>query len=155
MAYVQLNITQRCSLGGVASPVLSNIYLDRLDKFVETVLIPEYTRGARRARNTAYCEVENAVARARRRGDRSAVRQLRQQQRGLPSGDPQDSGFRRLRYARYADDHLLGFTGPKAEAEEIKQRLAQFLRDDCQAPGLMETKLFGFQGCGEWVGHRV
>ena len=31
---------------------------------------------------------------------------------------------------RYADDHLLGFTGPKAEAEEIKQRLARFLRDE-------------------------
>jgi len=33
-------------------------------------------------------------------------------------------------YCRYADDHLLGFTGPKAEAEEIKQRLAELLRDD-------------------------
>ncbi|MET8047864.1 group II intron reverse transcriptase/maturase [Streptosporangium sp. NPDC005286] len=44
--------------------------------------------------------------------------------------DPHDPGFRRLRYVRYCDDHLLGFTGPKAEAEEIKQRLAQFLRDD-------------------------
>ena len=31
---------------------------------------------------------------------------------------------------RYADDHLLGFTGPRAEAEQIKQRLAAFLRDD-------------------------
>ena len=31
--------------GGVVSPVLSNIYLHRLDDFVETVLIPEYTRG--------------------------------------------------------------------------------------------------------------
>ena len=27
--------------GGVVSPILSNIYLDRLDKFVETVLIPD------------------------------------------------------------------------------------------------------------------
>jgi retron-type reverse transcriptase len=35
--------------GGVASPVLSNIYLNRLDTFVETVLIPEYTRGTSRA----------------------------------------------------------------------------------------------------------
>ena len=50
--------------------------------------------------------------------------------RSLPSADPNDPGYRRLRYMRYADDHLLGFTGPKAEAEEIKQRLAQFLRDD-------------------------
>ena len=43
--------------GGVVSPILSNIYLDRLDKFVETVLIPEYTRGERRAANPDYREV--------------------------------------------------------------------------------------------------
>src|SRR5512132_3257206 len=40
--------------GGVVSPVLSSIYLDRLDSFVETVLIPEYTRGAGKAVNPAY-----------------------------------------------------------------------------------------------------
>ena len=40
--------------GGVASPILSSIYLHKLDEFVETVLIPEYTRGDRRARNPAY-----------------------------------------------------------------------------------------------------
>ena len=40
-----------------------------------------------------------------------------------------DPGYRRLRYIRYADDHLLGFTGPKAEAEDIKARLAAFLRE--------------------------
>jgi group II intron reverse transcriptase/maturase len=39
--------------GGVASPILSNIYLHRLDHYVETVLIPQYTRGERRARNPA------------------------------------------------------------------------------------------------------
>ena len=37
--------------GGVVSPILSNIYLDRLDKFVETVLIPAHTRGTARRRN--------------------------------------------------------------------------------------------------------
>jgi hypothetical protein len=44
--------------------------------------------------------------------------------------DCDDPGYRRLRYVRYADDVLLGFAGPKAEAEEIKARLTQFLRDD-------------------------
>ena len=29
--------------GGVVSPILANIYLDRLDKFVENVLIPAHT----------------------------------------------------------------------------------------------------------------
>ena len=114
----------------MVSPVLSNIYLDRLDKFAETVLIPEYTRGTRRKANPAGRKVDSAMAAARERGDRATARKLRQQRRGLPYGDPRDPGYRRLRYIRYADDHLLGFTGPKAEAEEIKQRLARFLRDE-------------------------
>ena len=116
--------------GGVASPILSNIYLHRLDRFVETVLIPQYTQRAHRASNFEYKRIASAIGRARKRGDRTQVRELRKQQRGLPSQDPQDPRYRRLRYVRYADDHLLGFVGPKAEAEEIKQRLAQFLRDD-------------------------
>ena len=116
--------------GGVVSPVLSNIYLDRLDKFAETVLIPEYTRGIIRVANPEYARLTRAISDAWRRGDRRAARQLRAQRRGVPRGDPRDPGYRRLRYIRYADDHLLGFTGPKAEAEQIKQRLAEFLRDD-------------------------
>jgi group II intron reverse transcriptase/maturase len=125
--------------GGVLSPCLSNIYLDRLDRFVETVLIPGYTRGVLRAHNPEYTRVQRALAQARRRGDHAEVRALRKQQRSLPSQDPHDPGYRRLRYARYADDILLGFTGPKAEAEEIKQRLAQFVRDDLKLE-LSETK---------------
>jgi group II intron reverse transcriptase/maturase len=116
--------------GGTVSPVLSNIYLDRLDKFAEKVLIPEWTRGKRRAASPAYDKVKQASGRARRAGDRAAARQLRRQLRALPSGDPRDPGYRRLRYVRYADDHLLGFTGPRAEAEQIKDRLAAFLRDE-------------------------
>ena len=116
--------------GGVVSPILSNIYLHRLDYFVERILIPQYTRGERRISNPEYTRVASAIGRARKRGDRGKVRELRKRQRLLPSLDPQDPGYRRLRYVRYADDHLLGFTGPKAEAEKIKARLARFLRED-------------------------
>jgi group II intron reverse transcriptase/maturase len=116
--------------GGVVSPVMSNIYLHRLDEFVETVLIPEYTRGRIRKQDTGYARVRAARDRAHKRGDRALARDLRKQLRGMPSGDPRDPGFRRLHYARYADDTLLGFTGPRAEAEEIKQRLAAFLHDE-------------------------
>ena len=116
--------------GGVVSPILSNIYLDRLDRFIETALIPEYTRGDVRKRNREYDRVRMAATRAHARGDRFTASALRARLRRLPKGDPHDPGFRRLRYIRYADDHLLGFTGPKAEAEQIKQRLAAFLRDD-------------------------
>ena len=64
--------------GGVLSPCLSNIYLDRLDKFVETVLLPEYTRGVRRRPNPEYKRIAGAIRRARKRGDHAAVRALQQ-----------------------------------------------------------------------------
>jgi group II intron reverse transcriptase/maturase len=115
--------------GGVVSPVLSNIYLHKLDEFVERELIPQYTRGALRAANPAYRQADALLRRARRRGDRAEARRLALEMRTLPSTDPMDPGYRRLRYLRYADDHLLGFTGPRAEAEEIKARLAVFLRE--------------------------
>ena len=118
-----------CPQGGTVSPVLSNVYLDKLDKFVERELIPQYTRGASRAPNPEYAATANALARARRRGDRAAVRDHTRQLRTLPHGDPMDPGYRRLKYIRYADDHILGFIGPKAEAGEIKAKLAMFLRE--------------------------
>jgi hypothetical protein len=116
--------------GAGVSPVLSNIYLHKLDDFIETALIPEYTRGDRRAANPAYQKVATRLTQARKRGDGADVRTLQRQRRQLPSGDPQDPNYRRLRYVRYADDTILGFTGPKAEAEEIKQRLTQFLQQE-------------------------
>jgi Reverse transcriptase (RNA-dependent DNA polymerase)/Type II intron maturase len=116
--------------GGVVSPILSNIYLHRLDEYVEKVLIPQYTRGVVRRSNPVYRKVVNDRAHARAHGDHRTARELRKRMRQLPRGDPHDPGYRRLRYLRYADDHLLGFTGPKAEAEEIKAQLARFLRDD-------------------------
>jgi group II intron reverse transcriptase/maturase len=114
--------------GGIASPVLSNIYLDRLDRFVERQLLPEFNLGRRRRKNPAYQRVEIQIAKARRHEDRLAARLLRHQLRTLPSQDPDDPGYRRLRYVRYCDDFLLGFTGPRHEAEEIKLRIQAFLR---------------------------
>jgi hypothetical protein len=74
--------------------------------------------------------VNRRLVAARKRGDRAEVRRLRQQHRQLPTGDPRDPGYRRLRYSRYADDHLLGFVGPRAEAEAITDQLARLLRDE-------------------------
>ena len=85
------------------SPILSSIYLDKLDKFVEQELIPQYTRGASRIPDPGYRETANRLRNARRRGDRAGARELRKRLRGLPSRDPVDPGYRRLKYIRYAD----------------------------------------------------
>jgi len=115
--------------GGVCSPILSNIYLDKFDKFVENVLLPRYNQEKRKGKNPAYQRVENAIARAKRKGNRKEVKALRKQRRTLPSQHPQDPNYRRLRYVRYADDFALGFSGPKAEAEQIKHEIRAFFHE--------------------------
>ena len=115
--------------GGVVSPILANIYLDRLDKYVETVLIPAHTRGAARRVNRPWNALKGRMAYQKEKGNYTLAAQLRKQMQQLPSVDPHDPGFRRLRYVRYADDFVLGFSGPKAEAEQIKESLKTFLRD--------------------------
>jgi len=115
--------------GGVVSPVLSNIYLHKLDEFVGKELIPRYTRGDRREKNPGYHRVNGRRQYARKQGNRALARKALRQMRALPYGDPMDPGYRRLFYCRYADDVLLGFIGPKAEAEQIRAALAAFLRE--------------------------
>jgi group II intron reverse transcriptase/maturase len=94
--------------GSIVSPVLSNILLDKLDKYVETVLIPQYTRGDRRKGNIEYKRLMRASAIARRKGEIAEAERLRKQAQQLPSTDTNDPHFRRLRFVRYADDFLLG-----------------------------------------------
>ncbi len=113
--------------GGVISPMLSNIYLNRLDNFVETTLLPMYNRGTKRKSNPAYNRLQLRASRLAKKGRRQEAAHLRKSLRALPSIDPSDPDYRRLRYVRYADDFLLGFCGSRAEAETIKQQLRAFL----------------------------
>jgi len=115
--------------GGIVSPILSNIYLDKLDKFVETHLIPQYTRGRVRKKNPAYRRIQERLSRARRKEEYRKAKALLQKAQQLPAGDPNDPTYRRLRYVRYADDVLCGFLGPREEAEQIKQELGTFLQN--------------------------
>jgi group II intron reverse transcriptase/maturase len=114
--------------GGVVSPILSNIYLDRLDQFIETEILPAYNYGNRRRPNPSYMALLNAARRKRIAGDKEA-RKMRKQAQQMPSRDPNDQNFRRLWYVRYADDWLLGFSGSHKEAEMIKHQLSEFLHD--------------------------
>jgi group II intron reverse transcriptase/maturase len=115
--------------GSGLSPVLSNIVLDRLDKYVEQTLIPAYTRGQRRKTYAPYVAVTKAASQARKQGDRATAQRLNKQAQTMPSRDPTDPNFRRLWYCRYCDDFLLGYVGTKAEALEIKRHLATFLQE--------------------------
>jgi group II intron reverse transcriptase/maturase len=125
--------------GSIVSPILSNILLDKLDQYVETVLIPQYTRGVKRKLNKEYIQLMSRAHRRFKKGQTEAAQRLRKQAQQLPAYDTYDPDYRRLKYCRYADDFCLGFTGPRSEAEEIKQQLRVFLREELQLD-LSETK---------------
>jgi group II intron reverse transcriptase/maturase len=115
--------------GGVISPLLANILLDKLDKFVGENLIPKYTRGKLRGDEKSYTRLANQAKKARAKGNTEKANALKKQYQKMPSKDPNDPNYRRLKYVRYADDFLLGFSGPKEEAEEIKQAIKEFLQE--------------------------
>jgi group II intron reverse transcriptase/maturase len=125
--------------GSIVSPILSNILLDKLDQYIEAILIPKYTKGDEKRANPAYRRLVWRAHDLHKRGKKEQVKQLRKQFRRLPARDPNDPNYRRLRYCRYADDFLLGFMGPKAEAQEIKEAIGVFLREELKLE-LSETK---------------
>ena len=113
--------------GGIVSPILSNIYMDRVDQFGETTLIPAYTRGKRRKANPAYTRLAHQAQYHRNAGNIERAKLLRKKRQAYPSVALHDDEYRRPKYRRYADDFLLGLAGPKAEAEDMKERLTTFL----------------------------
>ena len=115
--------------GGIVSPILSNILLNELDTFVETVLLPKYNKGAKRKPNSEYHKLMKQAWDLRKQGKVEKAEELRKQAQTLPSTETNDPNYRRLKYVRYADDFLLGCAGPKTEAEEIKRQLKEFLQE--------------------------
>ena len=113
--------------GGVISPLLANIYLHQFDKWVGEELIPQYTRGNKQKANSAYNRLSRRIKCYQDKGDYKKAHQLIVERRNLPSVDTYDTTYRRLRYVRYADDFILGFTGSKAEAKAIKKQIGDFL----------------------------
>jgi hypothetical protein len=111
------------------SPILSNVYLDRLDTYVERELLPVYTRGHERQKNRAYVALMTKAYKRRKKGKLDEARALTKAAQQLPTVDPHDPASRRWHDVRYAEDWLIGCVGPNEEAEAIKGRLRAFLRD--------------------------
>jgi retron-type reverse transcriptase len=116
--------------GSIVSPILSNILLSKLDRFVETALLPRYNKGEKRKYNPEYFRLTDRAKRLKKKGQKEAARKVKQQAQKLPSVDIHDPDYRRLRYVRYADDFALAFAGPREEAETIKRELRHFLTEE-------------------------
>lgn len=116
-----------CPQGGILSPLLSNIYMDKFDQYMEKDILPAYNRGGRRAENKTYKTLRKQMEKYMRHQDWKTVKELHKQRQSIPSKDTNDPAFRRLYYIRYADDWLLGFSGPRQETVKIKEEIKTFL----------------------------
>ncbi len=132
--YLDLDESRKDSLagtpqGGIVSPILANIYLHELDEYVEQ-LQREMEKGELRRPNPAYRSLQKRRQYLAKIGkiESEEYRELGVQMRKLPSLDPRDPNFVRVRYVRYADDWVVGIIGPKRLAEEIKEKVRQFLK---------------------------
>lgn len=119
--------------GSIVSPILSNIFLTEFDLFVENTLKPKYNKGTARAQPKEYksqIALSNYnMGRYKVTKDIKYLREARLNRKialSLPSVILNDPNFRRLTYVRYADDWLIGFSGPYGEAVEIRNLCADF-----------------------------
>jgi len=89
--------------GSISSPIFANIYLDKLDEFMEE-LITSNTKGNYRKQNPEYAKLRYQRKVAEASGDTQLVKTLTKKLRSVTSTDVMDSNFVRVRYVRYADD---------------------------------------------------
>jgi group II intron reverse transcriptase/maturase len=142
--------------GGVISPLLANIVLHELDCHIVDNLIPQYTKGKKRTKNLEYSRIADRKYAAKAKGDWERYSKLGKKLFTIPSGNMQDPNYRRLHYIRYADDFLLGFVGPKAEAEDIKREIGNYLKE--LGLTLSEEKTFithAYSGRARFLGHDI
>ena len=125
--------------GGIISPMLANIYLDKFDKYIKEYAA-KFRKGDRRSINPEYWRLNNKKNWLKKKLQKTSdeqirksylyeIAQLSKQMLSTPHKDAMDADFRRMQYVRYADDFLISVIASKSECETIKADITQFMRE--------------------------
>jgi retron-type reverse transcriptase len=115
--------------GSILSPLLSNIVLDKLDKFIES-LDSELNVGIKRKPNPAYTRLESRRKYYKRKQPALANKYL-QQMRLMSKFDMHNEDYRRAIYIRYADDFVILLASTRKYAISLKEKISNFLNEAC------------------------
>lgn len=127
--------------GSIISPVLSNIYLNQLDKYIEEYQ-DNFNKGLKRKENREYRKYKRREIRFNNKyknrwnemlpSDKEKIKkeykEICKLKYTVPYFEPMDENFKRLQYVRYADDFIIGIIGSKSDAIKIKEELTKFLK---------------------------
>jgi group II intron reverse transcriptase/maturase len=121
--------------GSVISPILTNVYLSKLDGKLQA-LCEQYSQGQNRKRNSSYRSLMKARQNVLEEGEAvpgcrahlpDDLRALNQRILRTPVADHYDPAYTRVRFLRYADDVAVAVIGPKTLVEHIQEEIASFL----------------------------
>lgn len=126
--------------GGIISPILANIYLDRLDKFMMNY-IKNFDKGDKRKVNPerikydygkrlAVLKLKTVTDTVERKLIIKQIKAFEKERTTISNGIEMDSDYRRMKYVRYADDFLIGVIGSKADSQKVKEDITRFLSEN-------------------------
>ena len=125
--------------GGVASPILSNIYLHEFDEFVEKLTSNNETK---MVSSKKYRMIQSRAYQARKmakKSERYSERwkyymeknnKWRKIQMELPSKEPQNPNGFIIQYVRYADDWVIGIKGTYQQAKLVFTESQKFFKEE-------------------------
>ena len=119
--------------GSIISPILANIYLDKLDKFIENIKLDFDSNIKCRSRYNRYKEyrsIESKLGKAKKRPntDKKLLRKLSIKLRNTPTRF-KSAYDNKLMYVRYADDWIVAINGSYKETVLIKDKIIKYCKE--------------------------
>jgi len=115
--------------GSILSPLLANVVLDKLDKYMES-LKDELNVGTKR-KTLKETERLNNERKHYKIKDPARAHAALLRLREIPRYDMSDSSYKRAIYIRYADDFLVLLSAPLTEVKALRNKISLFLHEEC------------------------